>query len=639
MKKGMKRGAAALAGMLVLSLVMMTGCGSNSTDGAEAKTEQKAEEKPMIRVAMCQSNMLEGMPDKLRAKFPEVDFEFTMANNSSEYYEYLDSHDDLPDIITVRRFSLLDALNLRDSLRDLSKTDLAATYYQNYLQNYTYEDGTVNWLPAVAEVWCIAANESLFQECGIELPTDYESFIAACEAFEAAGIRGFVTDWSYDYSCLETLEGFNLNALQSKEGKKWRINYESGTEKGADEAIWGDAFVKMEDMLARTGNIAENEEEAEQLLSLGFSDIQSMFDNRETAMIRTGAAEVMGYNERNDDSYVLLPYFGDTEEENWLLSYPYYQAAISAKSEVDEDLLLEVYTYLLGQDCSDALNLGNNVLSYTTEVSIDQNNYLARLSNYIDENRLCIRLANNRVFSASKDVVQGMIRGELDAADAYREFDARLQEETPAAETAAVIEQGYSYHYQPGVGNEAVSSILNSCREVWGTELAIAYPISFSNTIYPGELTKDQLKYLVAANYGADYYLELTGRELRSLVDTMLHYEPKEDGTSGAMIPKTENLLPVTSGFEITVEKPEGSETYSLAELTVNGEPVSDDQTYTIVYCVPSYYAGYIADQAGIEIPEDSRKRVPAILDTLEQYFVTDQKQPAAPTDGYLHVR
>ena len=121
----------------------------------------------------------------------------------------------MPDIMSVRRFALKDAVLLKDYLYDLSNTDLASTYYGTFLDNYTYDDGTVNWLPACAEVDSIIINKTLFDEYNVPIPTDYNSFIAACEAFEKVGIRSFVSDFASDYTCMEVLQGASMPQLLS----------------------------------------------------------------------------------------------------------------------------------------------------------------------------------------------------------------------------------------------------------------------------------------------------------------------------------------------------------------------------------------------------------------------------------------
>ena len=69
-------------------------------------------------------------------------------------------------------------------------------------------------------------NKDLFEEYDIPLPTDYESFVSACRAFDEVGIRGFTADYHYDYTCMETLQGLSATEpLSSAAGRKWRTAY------------------------------------------------------------------------------------------------------------------------------------------------------------------------------------------------------------------------------------------------------------------------------------------------------------------------------------------------------------------------------------------------------------------------------
>ena len=182
---------------LSMTATVLTGCGAQNSG-----SEKDGNEREKVTVALWGTQLLENYTQYLCDTFPEVEFEFFLATNSTDFYRYRNDHDDLPDILTVRRFSLKDAVLIKDLLYDLCDTELASTFYGTYLDNYTYDDGTINWLPACADVDSIIINETLFKEHNIAIPTDYDSFIAACEAFEELGIQGFCSDFGSDYTCM-----------------------------------------------------------------------------------------------------------------------------------------------------------------------------------------------------------------------------------------------------------------------------------------------------------------------------------------------------------------------------------------------------------------------------------------------------
>lgn len=608
----------------------MIGAMAFLTCACSAKTADSTQNvKPHVKIGLCQQNMMDGTPKTIRAAFPDVDFEFVITNNSADYNVYLYEHDDLPDILTIRRFSLADTVALKDTLVDLQSSDIAAGYYKNYLQSFTYEDGTVNWLPANAEVWCIAANKTLFDKYDIPLPTDYDSFIEACDAFEAYGIKGFETDWKYDYTSLEILEGFNIELLQSLDGKRWRVAYESGANEGADDSIWPEAFQTMYQVLRDTHNIDEaGTTEEESLAKQGYSDEKTAIEEGSVAMIRAGGADIIGFTQNTGDEYVMLPYFG--QNENWLMTYPYYSAAINKNSEVDADLLLDIYTFMLGQGGQDTLDTGEYMMSYTKDVTVEANELLANLGTYIEENRVFIRLANNDFFEASKEAVQGMITGVYDADSAYEAFDASLRRQAEGITYDYTVDTAYAYTFKEETGSESVSAILNSCRQIWQTDLAVTYAPCYSNSIYAGDASSSQIAYYLSSNPPSDYYMELTGAEVKALVAAMLHTEPDANGMYAGMSPVTDDMLPVSSGFEMQVKRTDTG--YELTGLTIEGKAIDETETYSVCYNVPAYYAAYIAAGAGITIPEDSAKVLPAVKDTLLQYLITEGRQFAAPT-------
>ena len=164
-------------------------------------------EKIEVSMYLWDKSMTSELTPWLEEKFPEIDFNFVIGHNSIEYFKDLKNRNYLPDIITCRRFSLYDAVDLSDSLLDLSESDIVGSFYDSYLSYNREESGAIRWLPMCADVDGYIANGDLFTENNIKLPTNYQEFKEACLAFENLGIKGYINDYHEDYSCLEALQG------------------------------------------------------------------------------------------------------------------------------------------------------------------------------------------------------------------------------------------------------------------------------------------------------------------------------------------------------------------------------------------------------------------------------------------------
>ncbi|MGN0699564.1 MAG: carbohydrate ABC transporter substrate-binding protein, partial [Oscillospiraceae bacterium] len=169
-------------------------------------------------------------------------------------------------------------------------------------------------------------NKGLFEQYNIPLPTDYESFVYACQAFEEVGIRGHVGDYFYDYTCMELLQGLSIPELTSKEGRIWRTAYSdpASTERvGLDDTVWPGIFERMEQFI-RDVNLTPD------VLELDYTPVINMFANGEAAMISGSSARVLEFRNQSIDT-VLLPYFGQNGEQ-WLMTTPYFTGGAESQS-------------------------------------------------------------------------------------------------------------------------------------------------------------------------------------------------------------------------------------------------------------------------------------------------------------------
>ena len=176
--------------VLGLSVSLLAGCGAESTEAAASK-----EDAETIQVYLWTTNLYDTYAPYIQSQLPDVNIEFVVGHNDLDFYKFLQENGGLPDIITCCRFSLHDAAPLKGSLMNLAMTNEAGAVYNNYLTNFMNEDGSINWLPVCADAHGFVVNRGLFEKYDIPLPTDYDSFVSACQAFAQVGVRGFTADY------------------------------------------------------------------------------------------------------------------------------------------------------------------------------------------------------------------------------------------------------------------------------------------------------------------------------------------------------------------------------------------------------------------------------------------------------------
>ena len=136
--------------VLVMGVLLMTGCGEKSAEKEDAET---------LTVYLWSTTLYDKYAPYIQEQLPDINIEFVVGNNDLDFYKFLDENGGLPDIITCCRFSLHDASPLKDSLMDLSTTNEAGAVYNTYLNNFMNEDGSINWLPVCADAHGFVVNK------------------------------------------------------------------------------------------------------------------------------------------------------------------------------------------------------------------------------------------------------------------------------------------------------------------------------------------------------------------------------------------------------------------------------------------------------------------------------------------------
>ena len=567
-KRTLRRLISVLA-VLALGLSLLTGCGTKSPEQV-----QEQEDAQTIQVYLWSNSLYEIYAPYVQAQLPDVNIEFIVGNNDLDFYKFLQQNGGLPDIITCCRFSLHDAAPLKDSLMNLALTNEAGAVYNTYLNSFKNEDGSVNWLPVCADAHGFVVNRSLFEQYDIPLPTDYASFVAACQAFEAVGIRGFTADYAYDYNCMETLQGLSAAELTTTEGRKWRTAYSdpaSTVRVGLDDAVWPGAFERMEQFIQDTHLTADD-------LALTYDDVTGMFRNGEVAMYFGSSAGVKMFQDEGIDT-IFMPFFCQNGEK-WIMTTPYFQVALNRDLEQDtarREKAMKVLNIMLSEDAQNRIVAdGQDVLSYSQNVPLRLTEYMKDVRDVVEENHMYIRIASNDFFAVSKDVVSKMIAGEYTAKQAYRAFNARLlAEETPADdEIVLTSEKSYSNVFHANGGSASFSVMANTLRGVYGTDVLLATANSFTGSVLQADYNKKMAASMIMPNGLMSRQRTMTGAELKETVRAFV------EGCEGGFVPFNRGSLPVVSGIAVEVKEAGGS--YTLTGITRNGQPLRDDDTVTV---------------------------------------------------------
>ena len=567
-KRTLRRLISVLA-VLALGLSLLTGCGTKSPGQV-----QEQEDAQTIQVYLWSNSLYESYAPYVQAQLPDVNIEFIVGNNDLDFYKFLQQNGGLPDIITCCRFSLHDAAPLKDSLMNLALTNEAGAVYNTYLNSFKNEDGSVNWLPVCADAHGFVVNRSLFEQYDIPLPTDYASFVAACQAFEAVGIRGFTADYAYDYNCMETLQGLSAAELTTTDGRKWRTAYSdpaSTARVGLDDTVWPGAFERMAQFIQDTHLTADD-------LALNYDDVTGMFRNGEVAMYFGSSAGVKMFQDEGIDT-IFLPFFSQNGEK-WIMTTPYFQIALNRDLEQDtarREKAMKVLNVMLSEEAQSRIVAdGQDVLSYSQNVPLRLTEYMKDVRDVVEENHMYIRIASNDFFAVSKDVVSKMIAGEYTAQQAYRAFNARLLAEETPDDDEIVLSSGKSYSnvFHKNGGSASFSVMANTLRGVYGTDVLIAAANSFTGSVLRADYTKEMAVSMIMPNGLMAYQRTMTGAELKETLRAFV------EGCEGGFVPFNRGSLPVTSG--ITMEVKEAGGSYTLTGITRNGQPLRVDDTVTV---------------------------------------------------------
>ena len=395
-----------LVTVVLIFLIILSGC-----------TQAKEEKDDHLTVFLWQSRLIKYLVPYIREQFPDKDIEFIVGNNDTDLYSYYNEHGELPDIITVRRYSGTDAIDLKDELLDLSAYDIVSEFYNYALQYYYNSDNGINWLPVCGIPQTIIANKTLFDRYDIKIPTNYEEYVKACDKFYKLGIKPYSMDLGEDWSNHEIIQGAAIGLFTSLEGIKWRNEVEST--KGDilfDDEFWLKVYEQTSNFIKDTHFTAND-------LNVGIDEGWEMFINEESAMFH-GTSDILKNSEKemNGAELIRLPYFSQDDEEGYVYMTPSLHVALNKNLKDNKEKLetaLAVVDCMISEKGQQLISDGGEVISFNLDVPSTMN-VNKGLEEQLNKNNFYIRYAGQKSFKAAYDSIHCLLSGRMDEQEAYK---------------------------------------------------------------------------------------------------------------------------------------------------------------------------------------------------------------------------
>ena len=296
------------------------------------------------------------------------------------------------------------------------------------------------------------------------------------------------------------LQGFTIHELNSREGQLWRSSYEDTGEKksvGLDKKVWPLAFKRMEAFI-RDARVVPSDDD------MDYVKMDELFVAGKAAMTRLTGNVALEHIERYGMNLIMLPYFGQDGGEDWLLTYPAFQIALNkdlGKDSKRKKDALRVLNTMLSEGAQKTIGSRNDVISYSRNAKLSVSPMLENIKPLIEANRLYVRLASTDFFAASKLAVSKMVKNEATAEQAYKIMDEYLRQ--PKDKEPAKLQpfnKAYSFICDKQKGNAVNSAMVNTLRNLYGSDIVIAAGYSFTSPIMNTNYSERMLQYMIMPN-------------------------------------------------------------------------------------------------------------------------------------------
>lgn len=296
-------------------------------------------------------------------------------------------------------------------------------------------------------------------------------------------------------------------------------------------------------------------------------------------MIRQ-STNIAEYQDEGMNNLILLPYFGETDNDNWYFSTPGYSIAMNGKLKgagKKEELALDIVRYMFGSDVMNAMaDRIQSVVVYNKDVNVDVQDIFSNLIPYIESNHMYTYIRNDSVCRASCAAVQKMLAGDVDAKQAVKVFNNNYNAVKEKSPVITTFDREYQWRISD-TGSEAFSVRVNTLREICNVDMLIAPAAMNAGDIYKGSYTAAQLQALIMGGGVKFYTKDATGAEIKDVVRCLVEGCGRDDD------PISWDTLPASSGFTMKISRDDKGNMH-LEDILKDGKAVEDEKIYSFCY-------------------------------------------------------
>ena len=171
---------------------------------------------------------LEAEFDRFNEFYPQVELSYSYLDNYKSTIKSAIASDSAPDIFMtfpwmLDRSDYKELLEAAEDMADEEKLGFNLTTIRNQLIGKT-SDGKIPMVPVLSGSYGMLVNEDIFKKAGLDIPSNYQNLLVACEKLKSAGYKSPIMAYVDNFMGLPLVYSYFCNSIQEIPGSLAQLN-------------------------------------------------------------------------------------------------------------------------------------------------------------------------------------------------------------------------------------------------------------------------------------------------------------------------------------------------------------------------------------------------------------------------------